>query len=447
MPLLGSKNKKKTSPGTLRPSSSATTTSTTSTNNKTNNNTTIYPHQSNLLSRLPINASTPTVYHQHQYNTNLSNRTTPSLSDYSQQQQQQLISPFDSPTPTPSTSWTSEMSAFVDKLRDDAAAMVASNKYQPQQPTQTPLDRKSVSQGMKLVAIAADEYEDGNDAVALDIYLSGIDKILMALPNKTDPRTKIALREKLISVEERVGILNLAIQYKRLPNIQSNDHDDSNQYLDNNDDTIMISGHTGATTTTTKTSVFSSISTTISTISSIGSTTVQAWEENNASMQLLDQQDPIHRFKRFGRFVINTSVCLAIMVKRSPVPDLIGLICSYLVHVLSYLDHQYQVRQKMQSVGIECIKLLLAADEHYHLHELASETLYMLIAASLKAAVAFKESPSYRHPTSSPASSSPSSDSSSDGKDISQIEYQDSPSPPPPSTSGSRLPWILSGWY
>jgi hypothetical protein len=140
-----------------------------------------------------------------------------------------MITPFDSPTPTPSTSWTSEMSAFVDKLRDDAASIVGSAKYQQQKLQQQqqqqqvpPLDRRSVSQGMKLVAIAADEYEEGNDDVALDIYLSGIDKILMALPSKsidaypprlhfvclftdgfilidkTDPRTKLALREKLL---------------------------------------------------------------------------------------------------------------------------------------------------------------------------------------------------------------------------------------------------------
>lgn len=91
----------------------------------------------------------------------------------------------------------------------------------------------------------------------------------------------------------------------------------------------------------------------------------------------------------------------------------------------------------MQQVGIKCVKLVLAADEHYHLHELASETLYMLVAASLKAAVAFKESPSYRQSSSSPPSSS--SDTKVDSvKDMSQIEYQD----PPP----SRWPWILSDW-
>lgn len=46
------------------------------------------------------------------------------------------------------------------------------------------LDRKSIIQGIKLVAIAADEYDEGNDTVALDIYLTGLDKIVMALPGK-----------------------------------------------------------------------------------------------------------------------------------------------------------------------------------------------------------------------------------------------------------------------
>ncbi|ORX51244.1 hypothetical protein DM01DRAFT_316557 [Hesseltinella vesiculosa] len=374
-----------------------------------------------------MNASTPTVYqHQPQYHTNFANNTTGNLySDYN-------TSPIiESPTPTPSTSWTSEMSAFVDKLRDDAAAIVASSSNTSYKSNQIPpLDRRSVSQGMKLVAIAADEYEEGNDDVALDIYLSGIDKILMALPNKTDPRTKIALREKLQSVEERVGILSLACQYKQLPPIQYGNSDDQSDQM-------------SRTTTTTITSVFSRISMTISTISSIGTTTVQAWEESNsAALQGFDQRDPIYRFKRFGRFVIDASVTCAVLIKQSPIPDLVALIIEYLTLILSWFDHQYDVRKKMQMVGIECIKMLLDADEQYHLHELASETLYMLIAASLKAAVAFKESPSYGQ--SPPPTSPPPSGITSES--IGQIDFGESSSnatisPSPPSRSLLNRLW------
>ncbi|KAI8072464.1 hypothetical protein BC940DRAFT_292656 [Gongronella butleri] len=386
-----------------------------------------------------MNASTPTIYHPSQsYQTNFGNHTTGNL--LSEYNSSSTTLPLDSPTPTPSTSWTSEMSAFVDKIRDDAAAIVASSSNANYNKGQIPpLDRRSVSQGMKLVAIAADEYEDGNDDVALDIYLSGIDKILMALPNKTDPRTKIALREKLQSVEERVGILNLATQYKQLPPI----HYD----LEQNDQSSR------ATTTTTTTSVFSRISMTISTISSIGSTTVQRWEDsNNATMQMYDHRDPIYRFKQFGRFVIEASVTCAVLIKQSPIPDLIALVFEYVKLIVSWFDHQYDVRKKMQAVGIECIKMLLAADEQYHLHELASETLYMLIAASLKAAVAFKESPSYQDaPNVHVSSSQPVTSSEASIAQIDCGESSSSPSaaanfssPPPPLPNRSLLTRL---WY
>lgn len=122
-----------------------------------------------LLSRL--NVSTPAVYYTNQNNSSASNLS-PRATDMNTSAS---YGGGGSPIPTPSTSWTSEMSVLADKIRDDSAHTVDS------------LDRRSISQGMKLVAIAADEYEDGNNTVALDIYLSGIDKILMALPSRLAP--------------------------------------------------------------------------------------------------------------------------------------------------------------------------------------------------------------------------------------------------------------------
>ena len=158
---------------------------------------------SSLLSRLPLNASSPAVYYPQQHNNTSNPNVVPRMNrstDYKAAATNSGSSsssgppppPYDyrssSPTPTPSTSWTSEMSVLADKIRDDAAALstttsTASTSNQQAGPTIEMLDRRSISQGMKLVAIAADEYEDGNMTVALDIYLSGIDKILMALPS------------------------------------------------------------------------------------------------------------------------------------------------------------------------------------------------------------------------------------------------------------------------
>lgn len=75
--------------------------------------------------------------------------------------------------------------------------------------------------------------------------------------------------------------------------------------------------------------------------------------------------------------------------------DLVSFLFSYLIQLLLWFDAQYHVMQKAQDFGIQCIKFGLQADERYHLHEFLSEGLYMLIAAGLKAAVAFNETPRY----------------------------------------------------
>ncbi|KAI8340380.1 hypothetical protein EDC96DRAFT_416666, partial [Choanephora cucurbitarum] len=76
--------------------------------------------------------------------------------------------------------WTSEMSALAEKIKDDVTNTLKGNSKSNQQQ----VDRYGISQGMKLVSIAADEYEGGNESVALNLYLTGVDKILMALPSK-----------------------------------------------------------------------------------------------------------------------------------------------------------------------------------------------------------------------------------------------------------------------
>jgi len=75
--------------------------------------------------------------------------------------------------------------------------------------------------------------------------------------------------------------------------------------------------------------------------------------------------------------------------------DLVSFLFSYLVQLFLWFDAQYHVMQKAQDFGIQCIKFGLQADERYRLHEFLSEGLYMLIAAGLKAAVAFNETPRY----------------------------------------------------
>ncbi|KAG0169362.1 hypothetical protein DFQ30_003709 [Apophysomyces sp. BC1015] len=78
----------------------------------------------------------------------------------------------------------------------------------------TALDRRSITQGFRLISIATDEFDQGNHTVALDIYLTGLDKMMMAIPNSTDPMTKQAIQLKLNSIQERLGIMKMEVTYE-----------------------------------------------------------------------------------------------------------------------------------------------------------------------------------------------------------------------------------------
>ncbi|KAI9492586.1 hypothetical protein BDB00DRAFT_827252 [Zychaea mexicana] len=346
-----------------------------------------------------------------------------------------------SPSPTPSTSWTSDMNALADRIKDDDYMTSSSNNNNSnansKQLVVQQLDRRSISQGLKLVSIAADEYDGGNEAVALDIYLTGLDKILMALPNKTDPKTKLALREKLLSVEERVGILNLASQH----NNNNNNSDD----VDGTIETIQTKGSL-------QSYIFSRITTTISTISNISSHAETRYEHVYQEEEDLSRRsskrrgnssrDPLNRFKRFGQFVVQMTVTMAILIKQSPLPDIFCFLFGYFIQFLIWFDSQYHVVERVQDFGVECLKMLLQADEEYRLHELVSEAVYMLVAAGLKAVVAFKEAPGYKEQHQRTSSSSPQRRHHFSNRSFSSPP----PSPVVKNSNKSRITWSWTPW-
>ncbi|ORY96728.1 hypothetical protein BCR43DRAFT_563970 [Syncephalastrum racemosum] len=287
-----------------------------------------------------------------------------------------------SPTPSPSTSWTSQMSALADKIRDEPLTAAGTGS----KPVSS-LDRKSISQGLKLVSIAADEYEEGNDEVALDIYLTGLDKILMALPNKADPKTKLALREKLLSVEERVGILNWAIRNRETDASTDSDNQSTNSTKSLQKYLMTRIGHT-----------LSSLSSTVEARYTPPKRRPSQPHQHAYQKRVSPAsaaEDPIYRFKQLGQFIIQGTVTLAVIIKQSPLPDIVSFLFGYFIQLLLWVDSQYHIMQRVQDCGIECVKLLLQADEEYRLHEFISEAVYMFIAAFLKATVAYKETPGF----------------------------------------------------
>lgn len=86
--------------------------------------------------------------------------------------------PSRSNTGRPSSHTLSYRQQFIDKIRD------TTSKLGYQDSTRSIVDRKSLYHGMKLVEIAVEEFEYGNDAIGLDVYLCGLDKIITALSRK-----------------------------------------------------------------------------------------------------------------------------------------------------------------------------------------------------------------------------------------------------------------------
>ena len=114
----------------------------------------------------------------------------------------------------------------------------------------------------------------------------------------------------------------------------------------------------------------------------------------------------------------------------------------YLVQLLLWVDSQYNIAQKAQNLGVECVKLFLKADEQYRLHEFASEALYMLIAAALKAAVAYKEAPGFRDPVVLQSTLEYVEDEEEEQQEHSTSSQQSVEYCSPPTPAKSRIPWI-----
>lgn len=132
----------------------------------------------------------------------------------------------------------------------------------------------------------------------------------------------MAIREKLQSVEERVGIINLAatqknIQQNNQQNIQQNNQEDFSK-------NSMVNSF-----------LLSRIASTISTFSTKAYQPTTTPMENDDSVVpvitvmptlYIDQGDSMTKFKRFGQYMINITVTFAVLVKRSPLPGKYRLI-------------------------------------------------------------------------------------------------------------------------
>ncbi|KAI9259069.1 hypothetical protein BY458DRAFT_517673 [Sporodiniella umbellata] len=65
------------------------------------------------------------------------------------------------------------------------------------------IDKQQVEQGISLLNIATDmNRSQSNPAMAFDLYLMGLEKIMAALPLESDPNAKLALERKLVLLKQ-----------------------------------------------------------------------------------------------------------------------------------------------------------------------------------------------------------------------------------------------------
>lgn len=118
-----------------------------------------------------------------------------------------------------------------------------------------------------------------------------------------------------------------------------------------------------------------------------------------------------------------------------------------MIQLAIWVDSQYHIVQKAQDAGVECIKLGLAADERYRLHEFITEGLYMLVAAGLKAIIAFKEAPRYDERSTRPIDTRTEPKKPTRRDSIPEQKSLNTPTPCLPATpQKTRTSWVWSGW-
>ncbi|CAO3619373.1 unnamed protein product [Mucor fragilis] len=295
---------------------------------------------------------------------------------YSSNMSQLPTSSAEHPPPYDNAAPKSTYSQLVDKLMDTATSKLGYS-------TRRSVDRKSLSQGVKLVEIAVEEFETGNEAIGLDVYLAGLDKIIMALPNLREIKTKQVLKERLTSLEERVGI-TAQQQQQAISDV----NDDGNHV-----DTIIDKFRAIAKL------IAPSWVSTMTQGNHINKNNNTNTDSSSNTAAQYQQDAPIQKFKSLNKAMTDIMIHCVVLFKRSPIPGLLHSLLSYFLFAVVWFNDQFHLVERVQQLTIECIKLGLKTDEKYHLHEFASEAVYSIISAFLKAIVAYKEAPLRRNNT------------------------------------------------
>ncbi|KAI7887995.1 uncharacterized protein EV154DRAFT_426492 [Mucor mucedo] len=91
----------------------------------------------------------------------------------------------------------------------------------------TTIDKKQVDHAITLINVATDMNNSGNQQMAIDLYMMGLDKLMCALPLESDPSVKSALERKLVELKERHQLSLISLNDLLGPEEEQDDDDQS----------------------------------------------------------------------------------------------------------------------------------------------------------------------------------------------------------------------------
>ncbi|KAL7330835.1 hypothetical protein PS15p_205725 [Mucor circinelloides] len=201
------------------------------------------------------------------------------------------------------------------------------------------IDKKQMEHAITLINVATDMNNSGNQQMAIDLYMMGLDKLMSALPLE-DVTVKSAL-EKKITEMKNTHQLNISSAEELLDEEQAN-------------------------------------------------------VEKSAS-----EGEPIR--SQLSNLVINAAVMSAVALKKSPIPDAISAVMNYAIDGMQVMDEKHQLRRRTWDLAASSVAKAVEIDRQYEIHQMVTGAFYTGFAAFIKAGVAYTETPGHHEASGSKA--------------------------------------------
>ncbi|KAL9552002.1 hypothetical protein MBANPS3_003998 [Mucor bainieri] len=219
-----------------------------------------------------------------------------------------------------------------------SAASNSSNDIKMSSVTQqNTIDKKQMEHAITLINVATDMNNSGNQQMAIDLYMMGLDKLMSALPLE-DVTVKSAL-EKKIAEMKTTHQLNIASAEELLDEKKSNGEKSSSE---------------------------------------------------NDTMR-----------SQFSNLVINAAVMSAVALKKSPIPDAVSTVMNYAIDGMQVMDEKHQLRRRTWDLAASSVAKAVEIDRQYEIHQMVTGAFYTGFAAFIKAGVAYAETPGHHEANSS----------------------------------------------